>query len=75
MANFDSGVSRYIIGKATVTVGFPVDFKDRAEVACIHCPFLSSNERLCQLNKRPVAFPKTAVGDWCPLEPVEDENN
>jgi hypothetical protein len=71
--NFDSGVKSYIIGEYTVKVCFPVDFKDRAEIACKHCPFLSSNERMCQLNKMPVAFPKTNVGDWCPLTPIENK--
>lgn len=71
MANFSSGVAGYIKGVATITVSFPVDERGNAEIACKHCPFLSSNERMCQLNKQPVAFPFKFVGDKCPLERVE----
>ena len=53
---------------------FPVDFKDNAEICCKHCQFLSSNERMCQLNKKPVAYPNKYVGDFCPLEREEKEN-
>ena len=73
MANFDSGVKGYITGTYTVEVHFPIDFKDNAEIACKHCPYLSSNERICQLNKKPVAFPNKYVGDFCPLKPLERE--
>ena len=73
MANFESGVKGYITGTYTVSVRFPIDFKDNAEIACKHCPYLSSNERICQLNKKPVAFPNKYVGDFCPLEPLERE--
>ena len=71
MANFDSGVKGYVKTNCVVTVYFPIDFKDRAEIACKHCPYLSSNERTCQLNKQPVAFPKNYVGQMCPLEEVK----
>lgn len=68
MANFDSGVSGYVRGSCVVTVNFPIDLKGRVEIACKHCPYLSSNERMCQLNKEPVAFPNHYVGDKCPLK-------
>lgn len=68
VANFDSGVKGYVTGKYTIRVHFPIDFKDNAEICCRHCPFLSSNERMCQLNKEPVAFPNKFVGYNCPLE-------
>lgn len=74
MANFESGVKGYITGECTVQVHFPVDFKDNAEICCKHCQFLSSNERMCQLTKSPVAFPNKYVGDFCPLEKVEENN-
>ena len=73
MANFDCGVKAYIFGEYTIRISVPVDFKDNAEIACKHCPYLSSNERLCQLNKKPVAFPNKYVGDFCPLKPLESE--
>ena len=68
MPNFESGVASYITGVAEVKVYFPVDFKGRSEIACKHCPYLSSNERICQLNKEPVAYPNNFVGDKCPLQ-------
>ena len=64
MANFDSGVKGYVKTNYTVTVYFLIDFKDRKEIACKHCPYLPSNERICQLNKQPVAFPNQYV-DKC----------
>ncbi len=73
MANFESGVASYIKSEAIVKVNFPVDEKGKAEVACKHCPYLSSNERMCQLNKEPVAYPNKFVGDMCPLREVEKD--
>lgn len=73
MANFESGVKGYVTGQCLVSVNFPIDFKDNAEIACKHCQYLSSNERMCQLNKMPVAFPNKYVGDFCPLIPLERE--
>ncbi len=72
MASFDSGVASYVKAEAIVKVNFPVDEKGRAEIACKHCPYLSSNERMCQLNKEPVAYPNRYVGDMCPLREVEN---
>lgn len=68
MANFSSGVAGYVKGTCEITVNFPIDTKGNAEIACKHCPYLSSNERMCQLNKEPVAFPNKFVGDKCPLK-------
>lgn len=73
MANFESGVKGYVKATCKVTVYFPIDFKGREAIACKYCPFLSSNERMCQLNKEPVAFPHQYVGQYCPLEKVEEE--
>lgn len=73
MANFESGVASYVKAEAIIKVNFPVDEKGRAEIACKHCPYLSSNERMCQLNKEPVAYPNKFVGDMCPLREVEKD--
>jgi hypothetical protein len=67
MANFDSGVSGYVTATAIIEVNFPIDNKGRADIRCKHCPFLSSNERVCQLNKKVVAYPQQYVGQYCPL--------
>lgn len=74
MANFDSGVKGYVTGQYLVKVNFPIDFKDNTEICCKHCQFLSNNERMCQLNKQPVAYPNKYVGDFCPLEREDEEN-
>ena len=73
MANFDSGVAKYIKGVAVVKVGFPVDFKGNAEIACKHCPYLERSKQRCALNKEIVNFPDRYVGDKCPLERLEEE--
>ena len=79
MANFESGVATYITGECTIRVHFPVDDKGRAEICCKQCPYLSSNERVCQLNKELTAYPNKFVGDHCPLQEVDynikGENN
>lgn len=68
MADFSSGVKSFIVGKCTITVNFPINWKDSADVSCIQCPYLSSNERVCQLNKQVVQYPKQYIGYDCPLE-------
>jgi hypothetical protein len=70
MANFESGVAGYVKSYAVVEVYFPIDEKGHASISCKHCPYLSSNERMCQLNKEPVAFPNKFVGDKCPLQEI-----
>lgn len=75
MANFESGVAGYVKTYAVVNVYFPVDDKGRAEISCRHCPYLSSNERMCQLNKEVVSFPHRYVGDRCPLIQIEERDN
>lgn len=71
MANFESGVASYVIGRATVTVGFPVDFKGNAEIACKHCPFFIRATQKCALNQEMVNFPEKYVGTKCPLERID----
>lgn len=72
MANFDSGVSGYITGKATVEVHFPVDHNGNAEIACRFCQYYRQNYRICGLNGEIVAYGEHFVGDSCPLEKVEE---
>lgn len=75
MHDFSSGVSDYVIAQATVTVFFPIDKRGNADICCMRCPYLSSNERMCQLNKEPVAYPHNHVGDRCPLVEVEKKGD
>lgn len=72
MANFDSGVASYIRAYAVVEVNFPVDDKGRSDISCKQCPYLSVTSRICQLNKKPIAYPEKFVGDYCPLQPIEE---
>lgn len=75
MANFESGVKRYIKARVTLEVGFPVDWRDNAEIACKHCPFFVRATNRCGLTQDVVNYPDKYVGESCPLEPVEEENN
>lgn len=75
MANFESGVKRFIMGRAVVEIGFPVDFKDRAEIACKHCNFFVRATQRCGLTQTIVNYPDHYVGSDCPLQIVDEENN
>ena len=72
MASFDNGVKRYIKAYAVVEVGFPVSWKDEAEVACKHCQFYVRATQRCGLNQEIVNYPEKFVGHNCPLIPVEE---
>ena len=73
MADFSSGVARYIKAVAVVEVNFPVDFKGREEISCKHCQFYVRATQRCGLNQEVVNFPEYYVGHKCPLVPVEEE--
>lgn len=73
MANFDSGVARYIRARAVVEVFFPVDYKEREEIACKHCSFYVRATQRCGLNQQVVNYPEHFVGVDCPLEPINEE--
>lgn len=75
MASFESGVASYIKSYAVIEVYFPVDEKGRADISCRQCPYLSSNSRVCQLNKKIVAYPDRHVGSYCPLTPIEERKD
>lgn len=72
MANFENGVASYVIGRAVVEVGFPVDFKGNTEIACKHCPFFVRATLKCGLNQRIINFPEKYVGTECPLERIDN---
>lgn len=73
MANFDNGVASYIVGQVTLRVGFPVDYRGNAEIACKHCNFFVRATQRCGLNQEIVNFPERYVGVKCPLERIEEE--
>lgn len=65
--SLEEGVKSFVTGKAEITVNFPVNWNGKKYIRCTMCPFLSSNNRMCQLNKAPVHFPEKDIGPWCPL--------
>ena len=73
MANFETGVKRYIKARATVEVGFPVDWRDNAEIACKHCKFFVRATQRCGLNQEIINFPERYIGEYCPLEEVNED--
>ena len=73
MANFDTGVQRYIKAVAVVEASFPVDWRGNAEIACKHCPYYVRATQRCALNQAVVNYPERYVGEDCPLEPIEEE--
>lgn len=74
MANFDSGVKRFIKGRATVVVGFPVDWRDNPDISCKQCPYYIRATQRCALNQELVNYPDKYIGSNCPLEFVSEEN-
>ena len=73
MANFDSGVQRYIVTEAKVRTCFPVDWKGNAEIACKHCNFYVRATQRCALTQQIVNFPERYIGECCPLEEVTED--
>lgn len=69
--NFDSGVSRYVIGTATVVAHFPVDRKGNADICCEQCSFYHG--RRCALNNEVCNYPSRYRGEFCPLEFEEED--
>ena len=72
VANFESGVSRYIIGKHTVYAHFPVDKKGNADISCSQCFFFREASRRCGLTGEISEYPNKYVGSCCPLEMEEE---
>lgn len=75
MANFDSGIKKFIKAYAVVEVNFPVDWKDKSEIACKHCDFYIRATQRCALNQKIVNNPEHFVGEYCPLTPIEEKEN
>ena len=73
MADFSSGVKRYIKARAVVEVNFPVDFRDNAEIACKHCNFYVRSTQRCGLTQQIVNFPERYIGECCPLGEVTED--
>ena len=72
MANFDSGVRGYVHAQAVVDVYFPIDAKGNEYACCEQCPYFRTGSSSCALNDKKCAFPSKYVGEWCPLNRVEE---
>lgn len=73
LSGLKSGVSRFIKAVAVVEIGFPVDLKGRADIACKHCNFFVRATQRCGLTQQVVNFPDKYIGECCPLEIIEEE--
>lgn len=71
---FETGVSSYVIGIATVEVCFPVDHRGNPHVCCSQCEYFSRTSGRCKLNGSICEFPEKYIGSRCPLIFEEKEN-
>ena len=71
MANFETGVSRYIKATATVEVYFPVDLKGKY-ICCDACQFYRKSSSRCGLTNEPMLWSGRYVGGDCPLKPANE---
>ncbi len=69
MANFESGVSSYIQGRAIVVNHFPVDSRGSEDVSCAQCFFFRDSSKRCALTGEVSQYPSKHVGGSCPLMP------
>lgn len=68
MSDFETGVKSYIQGECKISVHFPIDWKDNADVSCYQCKMFSRNNGICQLTKEISEYPTKYIGSNCPLE-------
>lgn len=73
MASFESGVSRYVWGVATIRIPFPVDFRGNECICCAQCDLYSRSSGRCPITHEVTQYPDKYVGGNCPLE-REEEN-
>ena len=72
MANFETGVSRYIKATATVEVYFPVDLQGNVYICCDACQFYRKSSSRCGLTNEPMLWSGRYVGGDCPLKPANE---
>lgn len=72
MANFETGVSRYIKATATVEGYFPVDLKGNVYICCDACQFYRKSSSRCGLTNEPMLWSGRYVGGDCPLKPANE---
>ena len=69
---FDTGVKSYVKGFAVLTVFFPVNDKGVADICCKQCKYYKYYTNRCLLTDDVIAYPDHYVGQFCPLEIVEN---
>lgn len=67
MANFDDGVKSYLIGECTISISFPVDWRDNVDVNCYQCEMFSRSSGMCYITKKISEYPQRCIGSNCPL--------
>ena len=72
MPSFESGVARYIQGRAIITNFFPVDERGNIGLSCTNCFYFSESSKRCLINNEKPAYPHKYVGESCPLLSDED---
>ena len=72
MANFETGVSRYIKATATVEVYFPADLKGNVYICCDACQIYRKSSSRCGLTNEPMLWSGRYVGGDCPLKPANE---
>ena len=75
MASFDDGIKEYIHAQATVDVFFPVNHRGEPDISCNQCFFFRRSYQTCGLNGEVCQYPTKFVGGFCPLTPVNEEEN
>ena len=73
--DFDTGVSQYVTGRATVACAFPIDRKGNPHVKCDFCKYYNRIAKQCVLTNNVIFFPDY-ISEDCPLdfETTEKEN-
>lgn len=75
MSRFESGITGYIHGSATIHNYFPIDSKGNAHICCNECFYHNPSTHRCRANGEVASVePNKFVGVNCPLEMDMDEN-
>lgn len=74
MADFETGVLKYIHAKALVKASFPVDTKGNAHVKCDFCRYYDRIAKKCKIDDHVIYFPDYLSED-CQLDFEKGEEN
>jgi hypothetical protein len=73
MADFSSGVKRYIKGQTVITVFFPVNDQNVKDVCCYQCELFNRSTGKCLLTGKVSEYPSRHIGGECPLTFIDEE--